>query len=235
MKKIFTVGLLVFLLFTLPSFSQDKKGEGKFLLKDSKFKLSTFYVEVNPSTSISILNDQLVAAFEISGGLILNNKFYFSFFTTGSPKVNTVIVPELGTPEYNDWNDAGVEMDKISANAEFLYVKFKHSGIKLGYLHHTYKTIFWRTGLQFGFIGGLNMTEDQTFLGLLDNKVYETKIITLEPQFGAGVNLLPWLRFNLDLGYRLMNVDKRILDATQTDSFTIKMGLAFGNFRYKSK
>ena len=39
-------------------------------------------------------------------------------------------------------------------------VKFKHSGLKLGYLHNTYKTMFWRAGLQFGFTGGLNMTEE---------------------------------------------------------------------------
>ena len=129
--------------------------------------------------------------------------------------------------------ETGVEMDKISEDTEFLYVKFKHSGLKLGYLHNTYKTVFWRAGLQFGFTGGLNMTEDQTFLGLFDNLVFETKIITFEPQFGGGVNLLPWLRLHLDAGYRWMSVDKCIFKSTDTDSFTFKLGLAFGNFRYK--
>ncbi len=234
-QKIFTFGLLVLLFFTFKSFSQEKKEDGKFLFRDSKLKLSTFYAEVNPATSFSVMNEQLVAVSEISGGFILNNKFYLAFFTTGSPKINTVRIPEPGTPEYDEWEEAGVEMDKISSNAEFLYVKFKHSGLKLGYMHNTYKTVFWRAGLQFGFSGGLNMTEDQTFLGLFDNQVFETKIITFEPHFGAGVNLLPWVRLHLDVGYRLMNVDKRILEATKTDSFTFKLGLSFGNFKYKSK
>jgi len=144
-----------------------------------------------------------------------------------------VNIPEPGTTDYEDWVEAGVEVDKISSNAEFLYVKFKHTGLRLGYMHNTHKTVFWRAGLQFGFTGGLNMTEDQTFLGLFDNLVFETKIITIEPHFGGGVNLLPWWRINLDVGYRLMSVDKRILKATDTDSFTLKLGFSFGNFRYK--
>lgn len=72
------------------------------VFKDSKLKLSTFYAEVNPSTSFSVMNEQLVSVFEISGGLIFNNKFYFSFFTSGSPKINIVRIPEYGTPEYYD-------------------------------------------------------------------------------------------------------------------------------------
>ena len=231
-QKKLPLGFLFIICLSFQAFPQEKT-EGRFLFKDSKFKLSTFYAEINPSTSFSLLNDQLVNISELSAGFILNNKFYLAFFMTGSPKINTARIPEPGTPEYMDWEDAGVEMDKISENAEFLYVKFKHSGLKLGYMHNTYKTVFWRAGLQFGFSGGLNMTEEQTFLGLFDNLVFETKIITLEPHFGGGVNLLPWWRLHLDVGYRLMNVDKRILNATKTDSFTLKLGFAFGNFKYK--
>jgi hypothetical protein len=232
-QRIFIFSLLAFLFFTFQLFSQEKKEEGKFIFRDSNLKLSTFYAEVNPATSFSVMNEQLVAVFEISGGLIFNNKFYFSFFTSGSPKINTIRVPEPGTQEYSDWEEAGVEMDKISEDAEFLYVKFKHSGVKFGYMHNTYKSVFWRAGFQFGFTGGLNMTEDQTFLGLFDNQVFETNIMTFEPQFGAGLNLLPWLRLHLDAGYRIMNVDERIFEATKTDSFTFKIGLAFGDFKYK--
>jgi hypothetical protein len=231
MKKILIAILGSFLYLSDQTYGQDK--DGKFLLRDSQFKLSTFYFEFTPSTSFSILNEQVVTVSEFSGGLILNNKFYLSFFTTGSPKINTIRIPEPGSQEYNDWIEAGVEVDKISSQAEFLYVKFKHSGLKFGYLHNTYKTLFWRAGIQLGFTGGLNMTEDQTFLGLFDNLVFETNIFTLEPHFGGGVNLLPWWRLHLDLGYRFLSVDKRILDATDTDSFTLKLGFSFGNFRYK--
>jgi hypothetical protein len=224
--------ILLFLLYNLHGSAQEE--DGSFLFRDSKVKLSTFYVELNPSTSFSYLNDQSVGISELAGGFILNNKFYVAYFMTGSPKINTILVPEPGTKEYQDWIDAGVEVEKISDNAEFLYVKYKHSGLKFGYMHETLNTLFWRAGLQFGFSGGLNMTEDQTFLGLFDNKVFETKIITIEPHIGGGVNLLPWWRVHLDVGYRLMNVDKRILKATDTDSITFKLGFAFGNFKQKS-
>ena len=231
MKKIAITSIALFLASACIVAAQES--EGRFLFRDSKVKLSTFYAEINPSTSFSVLNDQLVSISEFSGGFILNNKFYLAFFTTGSPKINTTPIPEPGTDDYQDWIDAGVEVDKISSNAEFLYVKYKHSGLRFGYMHKTNKTVFWRAGFQFGFTGGLNMTEDQTFLGLFDNLVFESNIMTFEPHFGVGFNFLPWWRAHLDLGYRLMSVDSRIFDATETDSFTLKLGFAFGNFKYK--
>lgn len=232
MRQIRVVLLLMMLaMISLPSFSQDT--DGKYLLRDSKVKLSTFYLELNPSTSFSFLNGQMANITELAAGLILNNKFYFSYFMTGSPKINTVGIPEPDSPEESDWIDAGVELDKVSSDAEFLYVKFKHSGLRFGYMHNTQNTVFWRAGFMFGFTGGLNMTEDQTFLGMFDNLVWETKIITLEPHIGGGVNLLPWWRVHLDLGYRLMSVDKDVLSATDVDSFTFKLGFAFGNFKQK--
>ena len=223
--------LIMVSMISFPSFSQDTDGE--YLFRDSKVKLTTFYVELNPSTSFSFLNDQMANITELSAGFILNNKFYFSFFMTGSPKINTVVLPEPFSDQWYDWVEAGVELEKVSSDAEFLYVKFKHSGLRFGYMHNTHKTVFWRAGFMFGFTGGLNMTEDQTFLGMFDNLVWETKIITLEPHIGGGVNLLPWWRVHLDLGYRLMNVDKNVLSATDTDSFTFKLGFAFGNFKQR--
>ena len=222
---------MLIILFTGSLFPQDT--DGNYLFRDSKVKLSTFYVELNPSTSFSSLNGQMVNITELAAGFILNNKFYFSYFMTGSPKINTTAIPEPFSDEWFDWIDAGVELEKVSSDAEFLLVKFKHSGLRFGYMHNTHKTVFWRAGLMFGFTGGLNMTEDQTFLGLFDNLVWKTKIITLEPHIGGGVNLLPWWRVNLDLGYRLMSVDKKVLSETDTDSFTFKLGFAFGNFKQK--
>jgi hypothetical protein len=216
---------------SLTSFSQES--DGSYLFRDSKAKLTSFYVEVSPATSFSWLNDQLVNITEASTGFILNNRFYFSYFMTGSPKINTVAIPEPFSDEWFKWIEAGVELDRVSSDAEFLYVKFRHAGLRFGYMHNIQKTVFWRAGLFFGFTGGLRMTEDQTFLRMFDNLVWETAIITLGPHMGVGVNLLPWWRVNLDLGYRLMSVDKRVLKSTETDSFTLKFGFAFGNFRQK--
>jgi hypothetical protein len=105
--------------------------------------------------------------------------------------------------------------------------------LRFGYMHNTQNKVFWRGGLAFGFLGGLNMTESQTFMGMFDNLVWESNILTLTPDVGVGVNLLPWWRVHLDVGYRLMKVDENILKSNDTDSFTFKLGFSFGNFRYK--
>jgi hypothetical protein len=227
---VFSVVLLLTGMSNALTAQEDK---GKFLLRDSKVKLSTFYAEVAPSTSFTFLNDQMTSIMELTGGLILNQRFYFGYFMTGASKVNTVPIPEPLSDEWFDWLEAGVELDKISSNAETLFARFKHSGLKFGYMHNTGNTIFWRTGIMFGFSGGFSMTEDQTFLGLFDNLVWESKIITLEPHVGGSVNLLPWWRANLDIGYRLVRLDENIVKATDTDGITLKLGFAFGNFRQK--
>jgi len=230
--RLFTIKLiLIFLLISNNSLSQEN--EGSFLFRDSKVKLSTFYAEIIPSTSFSKLNDQLVNVMEFSGGFILNNKFYLAYFLTSAPTIENVAVPQAGTPEYDDWIDAGVRLDKISSSTEFVYARFKHSGIHLGYLHNTQKTIFWKAGIHFGFIGGFNMSESKSFLGLFDNPIYEAKVITLEPTVGLGINMLPWWRINLDAGYRYISTDERIIESSKVDSFTFKFGFAFGNFRQK--
>lgn len=221
------------LIFNISVQAQDE--DGRFLFRDSKVKLSSFYAEIAPSTSFASLNDQSVNVSEMSLGFILNDKWYFSYFGTGSSRINKVAVPVYGSEEYYDWLEAGVELENISENAEFVYVTFRHTGLRFGYMHHTERTLFWRTGLMFGFTGGVQMTEDKTFLGLFDNLIYQHSIMSLEPHIGGGVNLLPWWRLNLDLGYRFLFIDERILDATKTDSFTIKLGFAFGNFKHKGK
>ena len=223
--------LMMVAMISMQSFSQES--DGQFLLKDSKVTLSSFYAEINPSTSFAILNGQMVNIMELTGGLILNNRFYFSYFMTGSSKVNTVAIPEPFSEDWVRWIDAGVELEKVSSGSENLFTKFKHTGLRFGYMHITEKPYFWRAGLMFGFSGGFNMTEDQTFLGMFDNKVWESKIMTLEPHIGGGVNLLPWWRLNVDLGYRLMKLDEKVLEATQTDGITFKLGFAFGNFKLK--
>jgi len=85
-QKILPPGFLFIICLSFQAFPQEKE-EGTFPFRDSKLKLSSFYAEINPSTSFSVLNDQLVNVSEFSGGLILNNKFYLAFFSTGSPKL----------------------------------------------------------------------------------------------------------------------------------------------------
>jgi len=52
----------------------------------------------------------------------------------------------------------------------------------------------------------------------------------LEPDVGVGINLLPWWRAHIDLGYRLVSVDERIVKSADADSFTFSLGFSFGRF-----
>lgn len=207
-----------------------QENDGRFLLRDSKAKITTFYAEVSPVYSSSLM-DNNISLIEIAGGLIINQKFTIAYFTTTGKPIENAAVPMEGTDEYQKWVDAGVEVDKLNSNTEFVYARFKHSGINLGYLHKTQNTVFWRTVLHFGFTGGFNLSEGNNFLGVFDNVIYEAKIITVEPSLGLGINLLPWWRLHLDAGYRIINIDNRIIEPKKVDSFTMKFGFAFGNFR----
>jgi hypothetical protein len=139
-------------------------------------------------------------------------------------------VPEPGSDAYFRWIEAGVKLYKLPSDQNRVYVAFRHSGLKFEYLHRSDRIVFWRTGLSCGFIGGLTISENQTFLGLFDNVIYDENVMSLEPEFGFGVNLLNWWRIYLDAGYRFISADTRIMSAADTDSFTFSLTFAFGNF-----
>ena len=124
----------------------------------------------------------------ISGGFILNEKFAIAYFSATSPKVNLIAVPPSGSEEYSDWLEAGVELNKISTSTEFVYVNYRHSGLRFDYLHRTGRMIFWRAGVSAGFLGGLTLSENQTFLGLFNNTIYDEPELSISPGFGIGVN-----------------------------------------------
>lgn len=47
---------------------------------------------------------------------------------------------------------------------------------------------------------------------------------------GIILNLLPWWRLHIDTGYRLINVDPRVISSADADSFTFKLSFSFGKF-----
>ena len=67
-------------------------------------------------------------------------------------------------------------------------------------------------------------------MGLFNNQVYKESAISLEPNIGVGVNLLQWWRIHLDVGYRFLGADTRIMSAADADSYTFSLSFAFGKF-----
>ena len=229
-KKLSITLIALSLMVTGASVLAQKSPEKKFALNSEKVKLSTFYVEIAPSTNFAQLNDQLANIAVFSGGFILNDKFSVSFFMANSPKLNLLAVPPQGSGEYDEWVEAGVELDNLSSSTEFVYVNFRHSGFHFSYMHRTDRMVFWRAGLQAGFLGGMSLSENKSFMGLFNNEIYNESVISLAPSMGVGVNLLSWWRIHADAGYRLMGVDERIMKAADSDSFFFSLSFGFGNF-----
>lgn len=204
--------------------------EKKYAFNSDHVKLSNFYIEVAPGTNFANLNGQLATIGMFSAGFILNDNFSISYFMANSPKLNLMSVPEFGSDEYVEWVDAGVELDRLPSSTEFVYVNFRHSGLRFDYLHRTDRILFWRAGFSAGFLGGLTLSENKNFLGLFNNTIYDEPVVSLSPEIGLGVNLLKWWRVHTDLGYRILMADQRIMDAADSDSFVFSLSFSFGNF-----
>jgi hypothetical protein len=230
-KKTQSLMLIVLgLMLAMSTVFAQHSPEKKYAFNSEKVRLSNFFVEITPGTNFASLNDQFASISVLSGGFILNDKFSVSFFSANSPKVNLLAVPPRGSEEYSDWVEAGVELDKLSSSTEFVHVNFRHSGLRFDYLHRTDRILFWRAGLSAGFLGGLSLSENQSFLGLFNNTIYDESVISLSPEVGLGINLLSWWRLHADFGYRFLAADQRIMSAADSDSFFFSLSFAFGRF-----
>jgi len=219
MKKVspqLTVCLSVILLLcisaAIPGYGQDEKGdEGRFIFRNKSVQLSTFYLEIAPSTYMSSVADKIQGFTNLSGGFILNNRFYLSGFLILSPTVSDIMY-----------------------EGEQVYLSYSQAGFKLGYMHRTDRMVFWRANLAVGLGGGYRATDDNSFLGgIFGSWTYKASVFSLEPSLGVGFNLLPWWRLYIDLGYRIMGPNDAVVDIADDNSITLMISFGFGNFRYK--
>lgn len=230
--------LILILPFVTRTNAQSQEGaiendqENKFLFRSDKLNLSTFYFELSP-VSLSKMNGQAENTSYISGGFILNRKFSFGVFSESSPKLSKIGVPKEGTMKYQDWLEAGVEMDKLDPDVDSIFITFMQSGLNFSYLHNTNNVVFWRAGMKLGLMGGIRLAESQTFLGLFDNPVYKTNLLTITPEIGAGINLLKWWRVHIDVGYRLVitsGINSNVDIGENFNSMAFRFGFSFGGF-----
>jgi hypothetical protein len=214
-------GIIVF-IFTLTILIVSRPGagwadEGKYLFRNDKVNLSTFYAEIAPGTYISYVGDGVQGWANLSGGFILNNRYYLAGFL------------ELSSTFSDFSTDA-----KSDADEEIIYATFRHAGFKLGYMHRTDRMVFWRTGLAVGLAGGYKLTNSNSLLGaIFGSWTYKARVFTLEPSFGVGFNMLTWWRLYVDLGYRIMGFSDSKIDISAGSGITLMVSLGFGNFRYR--
>jgi hypothetical protein len=196
----------------IPAFGQDEgNDDGRFIFRNQRVQLSTFYFEIAPKTYLSSFENETVGFTNLSGGFILNNRFYLSAFMVLSPTIT----------------------DTVYEN-ELVYISFRQAGFKLGYMHRTDRMVFWRANLSVGLSGGFQLTDDNGFFSwIFGSWTYRANVFTLEPSLGVGFNLLPWWRLHVDLGYRIMGPSDAVIDIADDNGITLMISFGFGNFRYK--
>ena len=230
--------LLFILLFASSAIAQEQKKsvdpQINYLLKDSGtggLEFSTFYGEIAPSTAFSNLNNTLGKVFMTEFGIHLNRKFVIGFYSARSNKTNVINVPAQSDPEYQEWIDAGVELDQLPTGADQAFAYFSHTGLNLAYMHNTENVVFWRAGFRIGS-GKLELTaEKKQLFDFFNVSIFEKKVLNFNPEIGVGVNLRSWWRLHLDVGYNFIFADSnKVIDSGKFDGATFKFGFAFGNF-----
>ena len=205
-----------------------------YLLNDSGtggLEFSTFYGEIAPSTAFATLNNSIGKVLMSEFGIHLNRKFSIGFYMARSNKTNVINVPAPSDPDYQEWIDAGVELDQLPTGATQAFAYFSHSGINLAYMHKTDRILFWRAGFRFGS-GKLKLTaEKKQLFDFFNISIYEKKVLNINPEVGIGVNLRSWWRLHLDVGYHfVLDGSTTVIDTGKFDGSTFKLGFAFGNF-----
>jgi hypothetical protein len=202
----------VILAAVVPVYGQDDGGnEGRFIFRNSTVALSTFFAEIAPSTYISSVDGSATGWTNISGGFILNNRFSISLFVALSRTAKEFLY-----------------------EGEQVFLTYRQTGLKFGYLHRTDRMLFWRANLAVGLGGGYQITEDNSLLGsIFGSWTYRATVFSLEPSLGVGFNLLPWWRLYVDLGYRFMGPNDAVVPIADDDTITLMISFGFGNFKYR--
>ncbi len=205
-----------------------------YLFKDSGDKglvFSTFYGEIAPSTAFTSINKSIGKMFMMEFGVHLNRKFTIGFYLARSPNTNVVNVPSPNDPEYQDWLDAGVELDQLPTGATQAFAYFKHRGLNLAYMHKTSRVLFWRGGIRLG-AGVMEFTAEQKqLINIFYTTIFERKVYNINPEIGVGINLRSWWRLHADLGYQfIFSGSDEVLDPASINGVTFKFGFAFGDF-----
>jgi hypothetical protein len=204
---------LLFIAAAVPVHGRNQgEADGKYIFRNDSVNLTTFYIDISPYTYVSTVDGNVQGWTNLTGGFILNNKFYLSIFLTFSPAVTKVVF-----------------------EGQEVYATFLQEGIKLGYMHRTDRMLFWRTNLAVGLGGGYTLAAANSVVGgLFDNWLYRASMYSIEPSVGLGFNMLPWWRLYVDLGYRFMGPSDENIGVSD-DSATVNISLGFGKYHGKAR
>jgi len=213
------------LLLAIPLLAQGQE-EKKYLFDSGKVDFTTVFVSLSPGSFISEVQDEYTGVTEARIGFILNDRFSFSYFITGSPAKTKISLPEYESEEWFRWIGEGVYLDELSPTVG--YVSFFYSGFGFAYFHKSQRKLFPTAGFDFGFSGQARINEGS---GFFQTNIYTTRSTSITPTLGLGLNLTSWWRVHANAGYRYVEIaDKGIFQNENFNSPTFNLSLVFGKF-----
>ena len=191
MKKI-----VLFVIATVLCYVAIAQEGDEFQTIFKNFKISSVRGFGGPSMSFSTIDGQFVHFMGGGGAVILNDKFFFGGFGSGTTNLVNAKDYYTGTPEVNRYEDFRVEMD--------------YGGFWLGYIFGGKNPIHPIIHLQTGW-GNVHLSED-----VIDNNdfpfgysgssttIYSSGIFVLNPVVEMEMNITKFLRLGIGANYRLV-------------------------------
>ena len=220
------VRIAITLAVLLPFLGLSQEKEKKYVFDSKKVEFTTVYLSVSPGTLIAPVNSSLTNVSEIRVGFILNDRFDFNFFMTGSPAKSRIQLPAYESEEWFRWISEGVYLDALSPSTG--YVSFYYSGFGFAYLHRSENTLFLNIGADLGFSGQARINEGS---GFFQTNIYRTRSAAANPFLGVGLNLTNWWRVNAKFGYRFVYLENNeVLKQEDFSGPVFNLSLVFGRF-----
>jgi hypothetical protein len=198
---------LVIFVLSLSVLAKAQDDEQKYLVSDARIEVSGFGGVIS---EMAMINKTFSFSTGGGGALLLDRRFFIGGYGLG-----------LSTNRFfTDYPDhIG---DKLRLN-------FGHAGVWLGYIYKPSKRFHFGISGRGGW-GSLQLTdENKTQNNEVDNT--NDNVFVIAPQIEAEVNILPWLKFNVGVGYRYVSgVDNETYKSLKFNGPAFTAGLFFGGF-----
>ncbi|MEK6481819.1 hypothetical protein WJR50_30025 [Catalinimonas sp. 4WD22] len=202
--------IYLFLLFltAIPYFGQAQQASEFLIGTENPVGISGF---IGPLIEFSSLENEFVTSGGLGIGLLLDQTFYIGFYGLGTVK----------------------SLEKSLQGYPQVDMAFGHGGLLLGYLHQSHKLVHLGLSMKIGG-GGVYLAERHRheYIFEEENKIDEDALFVLTPQVEMELNVAPWMKINLGLGYRFVSgLDTPYLNQRDLTSTVGSLGFYFGWFR----
>lgn len=190
-----------FILFLFAGINQSQAQEKKYLF-DGDVSFSGFG---GPIVDLGIYGDDFAAAFGGGGGVLINQKLFFGGM---GQNVNLKKDVQIGNQIFSKQN-----------------IDMGFGGFMFGYNINPDKMVHLGISTIIGG-GSLNFDSNEPNLRDLDSGFF-----LLQPQINLGINIMPWMKFQLSGTYRITSdVDLGTLQSEDINGPSASFGLFFGGF-----